>query len=256
MQLPKISVITPSYNQGIYLERTILSILNQNYPNLEYIIIDGGSTDDSVEIIKRYEHHLTYWVSESDEGQTDALNKGFFKATGDILCWLCADDLYEPWTLSEVSQFFQKNPKIHFIYGDALWIDPEDKFIRYQKEVSFNQFILLYGHNFIPQPSCFWRADIHRNIGELDQSFDVMMDADLWLRFSKSIHLYHSPQILSRIRMHPEQKTQRLRSRGREEARLLRERYFGKNSETLFLPKKITAKIIQLLWKLSSGCYW
>jgi glycosyltransferase involved in cell wall biosynthesis len=256
MNFPKISIVTPSYNQGSYIEKTILSILNQDYPNLEYIIIDGGSTDNSVDIIRRYEQQLAYWVSEPDEGQTHALNKGFSKATGDILCWLCSDDLYEPWTLAEVAQFFQTHPTTQIVYGDALWIDPDDNFIRYQKEVAFNRFILLYGHNFIPQPSTFWRAGLHRHVGELDPNFDVMMDADFWLRFSRSVHIEHNPRIWSRIRIYPEQKTQRLRGRGRLEAQMLRQRYFGKNSEQLFMPKKVVAKGTQLLWKLSAGCYW
>jgi glycosyltransferase involved in cell wall biosynthesis len=256
MNFPKISIITPSFNQGNYIEATILSILNQNYPNLEYIVIDGGSTDHSVDIIRRYENQLAYWVSEPDDGQTHALNKGFHKATGDILCWLCADDLYEPWTLTEVADFFQTHPKAQFVYGNALWIDPEDNFIRYQKEVAFNRFILLYGHNFIPQPSTFWRNDLHRKIGELDPSFDIMMDADLWLRFADFAQLYQHPRIWSRIRMHTEQKTQRLRGRGRLEAQMLRQRYFGKHSEQMFIPKKVVAKSTQLAWKLSAGCYW
>ena len=126
---PKISIVTPSYNQAEFLERTILSVLNQNYPNLEYIIIDGGSTDSSAEIIKKYERYLTYWVSEPDDGQADAINKGFAKATGDILAWLNSDDLYLPGALLKVKESFQ-NAGIAFLYGHSILVDKEDRVIR------------------------------------------------------------------------------------------------------------------------------
>ena len=115
---PKISIVTPSYNQAEFLERTILSVLNQDYPNLEYIIIDGGSTDGSVEIIKKYEKYLAYWVSEKDKGQSDAINKGFQKSTGDILAWLNSDDTYLSGTLFKVVKAFQENPNADLIFGN------------------------------------------------------------------------------------------------------------------------------------------
>ena len=115
---PKISIITPSYNQGQFLEQTILSILSQDYPNLEYIIMDGGSSDNSVEIIRKHEDNLTYWVSEPDKGQSDAINKGFQRATGDILTWLNSDDYYLPGTLHTVAEYFTQHPDVECIYGD------------------------------------------------------------------------------------------------------------------------------------------
>jgi len=114
---PKIAIVTPSYNQAQFLERTILSVLNQNYPNLEYIIIDGGSTDGSVEIIKKYERYLSYWVSEKENVQADAINKGFQKSTGQILAWLNSDDLYLPNTLVKIMNIFLRNKEITFLYS-------------------------------------------------------------------------------------------------------------------------------------------
>jgi len=122
---PKISVVTPSFNQGRYIEATIKSVVEQGYPNLEYLIMDGGSTDGTVEIIEKYSDQLTYWVSEPDEGQTDALIKGFDRASGDILCWLCSDDLFEARTLQEVAETFVEHPDWEVVYGDSFWIDAD-----------------------------------------------------------------------------------------------------------------------------------
>ncbi|GAG62509.1 unnamed protein product [marine sediment metagenome] len=126
---PRISVITPSYNQGRFLEKTILSVLNQNYPNLEYIIIDGGSTDESINIIKKYENYIDYWVSEKDRGQADALNKGFKKATGDIIGWQNSDDIYLPSVFLKIAELFKQNPKIDIIYGNRFDIDEDNNII-------------------------------------------------------------------------------------------------------------------------------
>lgn len=117
---PRISIVTPSYNQAEFLERTIFSVLNQNYPKLEYIIIDGGSTDGSVEIIKKYDKYLTFWVSEKDNGQADAIRKGFARATGEILAWINSDDTYLPGTFLKVAKAFIKNPKVDLIFGNIF----------------------------------------------------------------------------------------------------------------------------------------
>ncbi len=256
MNYPKISLVTPSFNQAPFLEITLQSVLNQKYPNLEYIVIDGGSTDGSVDIIRRYSNQLAYWVSEPDNGQTDALNKGFAKATGDILCWLCSDDLLEPWTFQEVIQFFQENPNARAVYGDTTWIDTKNQVIKKRKELPFNRFIFLYEHNFIPQPSTFWRRDLYQEVGNLNPYFDVAMDADLWIRFSEVTNLYHIRRPWSKMRIYPQQKTQSLKVKAREEGKVLRQRYFGEESDFAFSFKKAFAKGIRLSWKFAAGCYW
>jgi glycosyltransferase involved in cell wall biosynthesis len=160
----KITVVTPSYNQAKYLERTILSVLNQNYINLEYIIMDGGSTDGSVEIIKKYEKHLTYWVSEKDNGQSDAIAKGFARATGDILAWLNSDDLYMQGTLHSVAQCFNTK-QCEVAYGNVIIVNSEDavvddrRFTPYVESIS--KYGLLYGGFGIYQPACFWTRSIY-----------------------------------------------------------------------------------------------
>ncbi|MCO6502680.1 MAG: glycosyltransferase, partial [Acidimicrobiales bacterium] len=162
---PRISVVTPSYNQARFLEATMESIHSQGYPNLEHIVIDGGSTDGSVEIIERYADRLAYWVSEPDNGQTDAIAKGFAMTTGEILCWLNSDDLWEPWTLAEVARYFAEHPDVEFVYGDSIWIDDEDRVIKPKREHGFSRFVFNYAFNFLPQPSTFWRRGLYERVG-------------------------------------------------------------------------------------------
>ena len=174
---PKISIVTPSYNQGQFIEETILSILNQNYPNLEYIIIDGGSTDNTVEIIKKYEDRITYWVSEPDKGQSHAINKGFEKATGEIFAYLNSDDCYYPEILKKiVSQFYGTN-KPTLVYGNSLNGSKFDKidFCIKGNNQPFNPH-LGYGH--IPQPSAFWS----KTKIQFDTQFQFTMDQDYWTK--------------------------------------------------------------------------
>lgn len=210
---PRITVVTPSYNQARFLEASLRSVHEQGYPNLEHIVIDGGSTDGSVEVIRKYADRLAYWVSEADKGQTDALIKGFLRASGDILAWLNSDDLYEPRTLWEVAEFFVRNPQVQFVYGDALWIDTGGRVLRAKKEIPFHRFIWLHDYNYIPQPSAFWRRGLYEAAGGLDLSFDLAMDADLWIRFADRTEPVHVRRIWSRMRLYPEQKNQRLRAR-------------------------------------------
>jgi glycosyltransferase involved in cell wall biosynthesis len=256
MNLPKISLITPSFNQVRFIEATFESVFRQNYPNLEYIVMDGGSTDGTVDIIKRYSDRFAYWVSESDRGQTDALVKGFDRATGDIFCWLCSDDILEPNTLHEVAQFFQSNADAQFVYGDTIWIDDYDRLIKYRKETNFNQFIFLYEHNFIPQPSAFWRRDLYKQVGGLNPTFNMAMDTDMWMRCAQVTELHHVRRYWSRMRLYAEQKTQRLKSTTPQEDQKIRQRYYGDEPDWSFRAKKMYAKSLRLTWKLSTGCYW
>ena len=138
INLPKISIVMPSYNQVEFIERSILSVLNQNYPNIELIIIDGGSTDATIDIIKKYEKSIAFWVSEKDQGQSDALNKGFKRCTGEIYGWLNSDDVYLPNVFKSVSLAFKKNQNKKIIFGDWLSIDKNDDVIDYNHAFDFN----------------------------------------------------------------------------------------------------------------------
>jgi glycosyltransferase involved in cell wall biosynthesis len=257
MELPRISVVTCSFNQAQYLEATIKSVLDQKYPNLEYIIIDGGSEDGSVEIIKKYSERLAYWVSEPDKGQTDALIKGFERASGEILAWLCSDDLYEPYTLHEVANAFLQNPQWRVVYGDSVWIDSDNHFIRPKKEIGFNRFIWLYeGSNYIPQPSTFWRREVYDQVGGLHARWEHAMDADLWIRFAEVTHLHHVPRRWSRMRDYPEQKNRQWRKEANAEGALILGRYLPEEPRWKRRLKYIVAKSLRVAAKVARGAYW
>ncbi|HMN11970.1 MAG TPA: glycosyltransferase family 2 protein [Bellilinea sp.] len=199
---PKISVITPSFNQAPFLEATIRSVLEQGYSNLEYIIVDGGSTDGSVDIIQRYADRLAWGVSEKDKGQTDAINKGFAKATGDILAWINSDDTYEPGAVARAAEEFTRHPEMGLIYGHAHYIDGKGKMIGDFPSAQTDYAKLRTGYVHIAQQAAFFRADLWRKVGPLDTSFYFAMDYDLWVRLAKEAPLLHIPELWANFRLH------------------------------------------------------
>lgn len=182
---PKVSIITPSYNQAEFLERTILSVLNQNYPNLEYIIIDGGSTDRSVDIIKKYEKYLTYWISEPDKGQADAINKGFRKAAGDIVAWQNSDDIYLPGAFFRVVEKVKEYPGSDVVFGNMYLIDENDNIMRDMRFVPFNLDHLIYYDWNLSSQAVFWRRKLFNRVGYL-KHHKVSFDLDWFIRFGKA----------------------------------------------------------------------
>jgi len=206
---PKISIVTTSYNQGEFIERTILSVLNQNYPNLEYIIIDDGSTDSSVEIIKRYEKFLSYWVIEPHNGQASALKKGFDKCTGEIMAFLSSDDTYCPGNLNKIADLFKRNSQVDVIYGAVNLIDKYDNFLARKDMSGFRfDFSILLFESSLPQPAVFWRRYIYLKSGGIDPSFLFSMDKDLWVRFSLSgAKFLRVNEVFANFRLHGLNKT-------------------------------------------------
>ena len=204
---PKVSIITPSFNQGRYLEASIQSVLNQDYPNIEYIIVDGGSKDESVEIIRKYEDKLHWWVSEKDRGHADALNKGFSHATGEILAWLNSDDIYHPGAVSEAVALLKEHPDVGMVYGDANLIDDESNLIGKvpSKQTSYKQ--MLRGSVHIPQATTFFRTDLYRQIGPLSLTLFFAFDYDLWVRLAKISKLLYIPRTWADFRIHQSGKT-------------------------------------------------
>lgn len=261
----KISIITPSYNQDEFIERTIQSVLAQNYPNLEYIIIDGDSTDNTVDIIKKYDNRIAYWVSEPDKGQTDAINKGFEIATGDIVAWLNSDDTYEPEAVKTISEVF-KCPEIDLIYGDCNIVDKEDKIIgkmdggdfRYKK----NLFNLICT---IPQPATFFRRKILNEIGYLDISLNLSMDFEYWIRASKAgKKIQHIPKKIANYRWYEDAKSAQALSNNYSinENRIIQYKYnklyyllFGLKRNVLSPIKKAIARKVPIVNKIKIKKY-
>jgi len=205
---PLVSVVTPSYNQARFLEETIRSVLAQDYPHVEYLLVDGGSSDGSLEIIRKYADELAWWVSEPDRGQTDAINKGFAQAQGDIFAWLNSDDTYEPGAISEAVAFLQSHPQVGMVYGDANFINAQGEVIGKFNAQQTNLKRLRRGGVYIPQQSAFWRAALWQQVAPLDSSVYFAMDYDLWVRLAKITELRYLPgRIWANFRLHGDAKT-------------------------------------------------
>jgi glycosyltransferase involved in cell wall biosynthesis len=218
--LPKISITTPSYNQAQYLEATIRSVLDQNYPNLEYIIIDGGSTDGSAEIIKRYASRLAYWVSEPDRGQPHAINKGLQLATGDWVGWQNSDDIYYAGALMKVAKAAMQSPSPELIIGDINLIDERGQVIRDVRYVRPTYQSLLAEGMVLTNQAAFWRRELHARLGYLDESLHYGFDYDWFLRIlAETDRSVHIPKIIGALRYHSETKTSKFQERFLEEYR-------------------------------------
>jgi glycosyltransferase involved in cell wall biosynthesis len=209
---PLISIVTPNYNYGQFIEETIRSVLLQGYPNLEYIIIDGASTDNSLEIIQKYQSWLSYWISEKDRGQSDAINKGFEKAQGKIFYWINSDDILCSNVLQEVAAFFRANPAVTFCSGNGYFFTSAniDKCITYHinpLNYSFHDLLKYYDGQYLPQPSVFFSQSLWEKAGKLDISLSYAMDLDLWLRFSLETQLVSINKNFSELRLHDDSKT-------------------------------------------------
>jgi glycosyltransferase involved in cell wall biosynthesis len=208
VNLPTITIVTCSYQQARYLERTIRSILDQNYPALEYIILDGGSKDGSVEIIRKYEKQLAFWVSEKDDGQSAAINRGLKMAKGDIVGWLNSDDTYAPGSLARIGRYYATHPQVDLVYGHTFRIDENDKVLSRLIAMPTNAHELIrYNRNTFSQPGTTWRRALHEKIGYLDESLHFTMDSDWWIRAAQAVRLRFLPVHLANLRDHGESKS-------------------------------------------------
>jgi glycosyltransferase involved in cell wall biosynthesis len=202
-----VSIITPSYNQGEYLEETIASVLSQTYKNIEYIIIDGGSSDNSVDIIKKYSSRLAFWVSEPDKGQADAINKGFEKASGDFFCWINSDDILYPDFVERRMHEFDQNPEIEMIYGDVdQGEDWDNRVVRKGWQTDFESIVR---NCYIPtnQQSAMWRSEVLRKVGVLDPRWQVLLDFDFFLKMTRDCSFKYFPGSVAFFRNHKDSKS-------------------------------------------------
>lgn len=243
---PKISIVTPVYNRADMLEQTIISVLGQNYPNLEYIIIDGGSTDGTVDIIKKYEDRLAYWVSEPDNGMYHAIQKGFEKASGEIMAWINSDDLYHTDALWIVAEIFSDLPALEWVVGTPTMYNGEGRCVKVFPTVRWSKRKFELGdYRWIQQESVFWKRILWDKTGaKLDLNYKLAADFELWTRFFKYAQLHSVNTILGGFRLHGAQLSIEQAEKYENEVRCIcYNRLFSYNRLTKFLPKFLLKRI-------------
>lgn len=254
-----ISIVTPSFQQGLFIDRTIRSVIDQAYPFIEYYVQDGDSSDDTVEVIKSFQNKISGWVSEKDNGQSQAINRGFMQTKGEIMGWLNSDDLLLPGALQTVANYFNAHPEVDVLYGDRLIIDENDMEIGRWLMPGHDNFILSWA-DYIPQETLFWRRSIWERIGgEVDETFMFAMDWDLLVRFREAgAKFVHIPRFLGAFRIHEKQKTSSLiHQAGRQEMDRIRQRLLGhiptqKELYMAILPFLLKHVLVDLKFRLVS----
>jgi glycosyltransferase involved in cell wall biosynthesis len=252
--LPSLSIVIPSYNQGAFIERTIKSIVEQDYPALQLILMDGGSSDSTMEIVERYREHFTIVRHEKDDGQADAIARGFAMCTGDIMTWLNSDDTYLPGTLRRVGEYFREHPRAQFVYGDYQLIDADDSLIVEKRQPDFDLGVVKYAFLTVPQMSAFWRRELYLQSGGVDPSLRFAMDYDLFVKLGALSPAVHLSFPVGRFRIHPASKTTNLEKVRQREDRLVQDRYCRHSPISHPLrfavaKKWFQLKLVLLLWR-------
>ncbi len=264
IEYPLISIVIPSYNQGHFISETLESIVSQNYPNLELIVVDGGSSDETVSVIRRYADHIKWWVSEADEGQANAINKGMSHATGEILAWLNSDDCLMPGALFRVAVQFMASDNTEVVYGHRVLINEAGKDVGRWVMPGHRKFILTYA-DFIPQETMFWRAALWLKVGSgVDESFRFAMDWELIRRFIEANAKFKLiPAFLGQFRMHDMQKTNaNIERDGFKEMEIIRQQcrqnfsshpalqnFYYRMQRAGFYSFVLRARMTELLWR-------
>lgn len=264
--LPEISLVTPSFRHGRFLERTLLSVLAQRYPRLEYVVQDGGSDDGTTDILRSYGSRLARWASERDSGQSQAINRGFASTSGEVMGWLNSDDLLMPAALRRVGELFREHPDVDVVYGNRLIIDDRDMQIGRWILPGHDSEVLSWA-DYVPQETLFWRRRVWDRIGgRVDESFRFAMDWDLLVRMRDAgAKFMHIPQLMGAFRVHPEQKTSdALRSSGALEMNRIRSRIHGRVPDQpeidrhvhTFLRRHIRADAVHAMYRSATGLMW
>ena len=204
---PLVSVVTPSFKQASYLEETMRSVLEQDYPNVEYIVIDGGSTDGSVEVIRSHADRLAYWVSEPDQGQSDAINKGLGRSRGEIMAYLNSDDTYRPGAIRHAVEAFNAHPRAELVYGTTDYVDEKGVTLRPAPGRPLERANMLRGAAYLSQPAAFWRRRAWDRIGPFRTDLHYSMDFEFWLRFGERYEIVFAPAVRATYRLHGASKT-------------------------------------------------
>lgn len=258
---PKISIVTSSLNRGRFIEKAILSVLSQKWPDTEHIVIDGGSQDNTLDILKKYADKLK-WVSEPDSGQSEATNKGLRMVTGDIVGLLNSDDTYLPGAFSAVAEYLTKNPSVSAVYGHYAYIDPNDRIILKRYEIPFDLGVLRYWSNYMHQPTVFFRAEVIKDVGLWDERLRYAADYEYWLRLATRGHRFALvPRLLATYRMHPDSQTVDPAHAAEFpiDAAEVRKRYWDRR---IFKSKRVQDLYVRLIYeiyrskRLLSKLYW
>jgi len=206
--LPKITIVTPSFNQASFIRETIESVINQDYPNFEYFVADGGSTDGSVDIIREYEDKITWWISEKDDGQSDAINKGFRRSTGELCAWVNSDDVLLPNCLREIAEFYLANNQPDIIHSNCIYINADSKIMGMSVVPKQTYFFARRYVWFINEPAVFYKTSVIRKNNYLNPKFHMVMDVDMWIKLMKmDCRFEHIPKFLGAFRWHENSKT-------------------------------------------------
>ncbi|HEY5260712.1 MAG TPA: glycosyltransferase family 2 protein [Solirubrobacteraceae bacterium] len=240
--VPSISIVTPSYGQGRYIERTIFSVIGQQYPRLEYVVQDGGSRDETLDVLRHHGPEITSWESTPDDGMGEALNTGFSRTSGDIMAYINTDDLLLPGSLAYVARYFAAHPEVDVIYGDRVLIDSHGRKIGMWVLPRHHDDALIL-RNFVPQETLFWRRRIWDAVGgRFDTTFKFAVEWDLMLRFrEQGAKFAHVPRLLGAFRVHSAQKTQRQEALGDQESNRLRRRLHGRHVSTEEADTRVTS---------------
>lgn len=224
---PLVSIVTPSFNQGTFIGQTIASVLGQDYPRIEYLVVDGGSTDGTLEVLRRFGDRLG-WVSEPDRGQSDAINKGWRKTRGEVIAWLNADDLYRPGAVRKVVEFFRAHPDIDLVYGDCEFINEQGGVVgRHNTRPANGADLLRSPISIIAQPATFLRRRVLQTVGHLDETLHYMMDFEYWVRVAARHSIVYLPECLAAFRIHRGSKSVSQAARLEEERLHIYERLYN-----------------------------